>query len=165
MRDVMMQAKREQPQACHGDGSVDRVPGLPARGDYLGYASEQSPHIASIHILNDDSFLNIFYLPPIFDGDEDEGVRLAGGRESYRERWCYNLALAHVCQRWRNLILGSTSYLGLCLVCTFGTPVADMLAHSPPLPLIIDQGRNVTEDEEGIVLALEQRDRVRRVRL
>jgi hypothetical protein len=33
------------------------------------------------------------------------------------------------------------------------------------VPLIIDQGRNITEDEEGIVLALEQRDRVRRVRL
>jgi hypothetical protein len=34
--------------------------------------------------------------------------------------------------------------------------VADMLAHSPPLPFIIDyndQGRNITtEDEEGIVL-------------
>jgi hypothetical protein len=44
-----------------------------------------------------------------------------------------------------------------------------MLAHSPPLPLIIDydgEDRDVTaEDEEGIVLALELRDRVRRVRL
>ncbi|KAI0276410.1 hypothetical protein BGY98DRAFT_986246, partial [Russula aff. rugulosa BPL654] len=46
------------------------------------------------------------------------------------ERWWYRLA--HVCQRWRNLILGSATYLGLCLVCTYGTPVADMLAHSPP---------------------------------
>jgi len=44
-----------------------------------------------------------------------------------------------------------------------------MLAHSPPLPLIIDyidQGHDVTADEEaGIVLALRQRDRVRRIRL
>jgi hypothetical protein len=75
----------------------------------------------------------------------------------------------HVCQRWRNLILGSASYLDLCLVCTFGTPVADMLAHSPPLPLIIDHndvdGTPTAEDEEGIVLALKQRDRVHRIRL
>ena len=44
-----------------------------------------------------------------------------------------------------------------------------MLAHSPPLPLVIDyDGENDdidAEDEEGITLALEQRDRVRRVRL
>jgi len=44
-----------------------------------------------------------------------------------------------------------------------------MLAHPPRLPLIIDyidQGRGVTADEEeGIVLALQQRDRVRRIRL
>ena len=48
-----------------------------------------------------------------------------------------------------------------------------MLAHSPPLPLVIDydnddedKGCDVTaEDEDGIILALEQCDRVRRVRL
>ena len=41
-----------------------------------------------------------------------------------------------------------------------------MLAHSPPLPLVIDyEGTEITaEDEEAIILALEQRDRVRRIR-
>ena len=41
-----------------------------------------------------------------------------------------------------------------------------MLVHSPPLPLIIDyRDHNITgEDEEAILLALEQRDRVRRIR-
>jgi hypothetical protein len=41
-----------------------------------------------------------------------------------------------------------------------------MLAHSPPLPLVIDyEGIDITaEDEEAIFLALEQRDRVRRIR-
>ena len=41
-----------------------------------------------------------------------------------------------------------------------------MLAHSPSLPLVIDYfGDNFTaEDEEGIFLALAQRDRVRRIR-
>ena len=45
-----------------------------------------------------------------------------------------------------------------------------MLAHSPPLPLVIDyyeddENINITaEDEEAIILALEQRDRVRRIR-
>ena len=42
-----------------------------------------------------------------------------------------------------------------------------MLAHSPPLPLVIDYELAfiATEDEEAINLALAQRDRVRRIRL
>jgi hypothetical protein len=48
-------------------------------------------------------------------------------------------------------------------------PVEGMLAHSPPLPLIIDHihpdGDVSAENEEGILLALQHRDRVRRIRL
>ena len=58
------------------------------------------------------------------------------------------------------------SHLGLCLVFTFGTPVADVLAHSL-LPLIIDYScadRDITAEEEGRIV-IEQHDRVRRVRL
>jgi hypothetical protein len=43
-----------------------------------------------------------------------------------------------------------------------------MLAHSPPLPLVIDYRDDddiTAEDEEAIIVALEQRDRVRRIRL
>ena len=65
----------------------------------------------------------------------------------------------------------SASHLRLSLVCARGTPVAEMLAHSPPLPLVIDyldQNHKVAAedpDEEGIILALRHRDRVRRIRL
>jgi hypothetical protein len=93
--------------------------------------------------------------------------RFVGGREMWdRGHWWYRLA--HVCQRWRNLTLGSASYLRLSLVCTNGTPVQNMLAHSPPLPLTVDyRSRDgiTAEDEEGILLALEQRHRVRHLRL
>jgi hypothetical protein len=65
--------------------------------------------------------------------------------------------------------VGSASYLGLSLVCTYGTPVADMLAHSPPLPLdfdYFDEGVGISaEDQEGAIFALKQYNRVRRVRL
>jgi hypothetical protein len=45
-----------------------------------------------------------------------------------------------------------------------------MLAHSPPVPLIIDHIDKeydvlTPEDEEGIILALQHRDRVRRIRI
>ena len=90
-----------------------------------------------------------------------------GGIEQWvRGRWWYRLA--QVCQRWRNLILGSASHLRLSLVCTNGTPVKNMLTHSPPLPLTVDYTSEdiiTAEDEEGILLALEQRHRVRHLRL
>ena len=133
-----------------------------------------SPHAVSIHILDDDSLLNVFYLyrpAIILDGKEyDSEDRNYGGQDRgvrVSERWWYRLA--QVCRRWRKIILGSASYLRLCLVCTYGTPVADMLAHSPPLPLVIDffrtHGEITTEDEEGILLALDRRDRVCGLRL
>jgi hypothetical protein len=129
-----------------------------------------SPHTASIDILDDDSLLNMFYLyrPFLLGEDDDDETRLFGGDEGWgRGHWWFKLS--HVCQRWRNIILASSSYLGLCLICTKGTPVADMLAHSPPLPLVVDYNYEdfnmTTDDEEGLILALEQRDRVRRIRL
>jgi hypothetical protein len=127
------------------------------------------PHTISIHILDDDSLLEIFYFyRPFFLGeDENDQLRLVGGRERWhRGRWWYQLA--HVCQRWRILILGSPSYLRLSLVCTNGTPVANMLAHSPPLPLTIDydgEDAITAEDQKGLLLALEQRHRLRHLRL
>jgi hypothetical protein len=65
-------------------------------------------------------------------------------------------------------MLGSASYLRLSLVCTSGTPVENMLAHSPLLPLTVDYDSEdsiTAEDEEGILLALEQRHRIRHLRL
>ena len=127
------------------------------------------PRTASIHILDDDSILHIFYLyrPFLLGEDEDDNARLNGGDTWVRGRWWHRLS--HVCQRWRNITLGSASYLGISLVCTYRTPVADMLAHSPPLPLVVDyntRGRDIsTDDEEGTILALTQRNRVLRVRL
>ena len=113
--------------------------------------------------------LNVFHLyRPFFLGeDEDNFDRLRGGSGSWVQGfWWYRLA--HVCQRWRDLILGSASYLRLSLVCKYGTPVESMLANSPPLPLTVDYYSEydiTAEDEEGILLALEQRHRIRHLRL
>ena len=129
-----------------------------------------SSRTTSIHILDDDSLLNIFSLyRPADTVINKDSVNLTYSRGSIwvDEHWWYKPA--HVCRRWRNLILGSASFLGLGLLCTFGTPVADMLAHEPHLPLAIDyfdRSRNITaEDEEGIFLALEQPNRIRCIRI
>ena len=74
----------------------------------------------SIHVLDDDSLLNIFNSsrPSVLEEDENGYLQLGdwGG-----ERWWYKFV--QVCQRWRYLILGSASHLNLSLLCTRGTPV------------------------------------------
>jgi hypothetical protein len=115
-----------------------------------------------IHTLDDYTLLNIFYLYRL-----DCFCDNVPPSEWNSERWWYKLT--QVCRSWRHLILASPSTLCLRLVCTYGTPVTKMLEHSPHLPLIInymDEHLMATaEDEEGILLALQHRDRVRRVGL
>ena len=122
-----------------------------------------------VHMLDDDSLLNLFHFcrPAMIDEYESDAGRILQGGIWDREQWWYKLT--HVCRRWRCLILASASHLNLRLVCRRGTPVADMLTNSPLLPLIIDHIRPIdsitAEDEAGIMLALQHRDRVRRIRL
>ncbi len=122
--------------------------------------------MTSIHNLDDNSLLTIFYLCRPSPFEETEYSTIIWGNW-HREWWWYKFV--QVCRRWRYLIFGSASHLHLCLVCTRGTPVANMLTHSPPLPLIIDynyENHDLTpEDEEGILLALQHRDRVCRIAL
>ena len=55
----------------------------------------------------------------------------------------------------------------MSLSCTNGSPVVDMLAHFPPLPLVIDYRYSAIKprDEIGMFHALQLRDRVRHVDL
>ncbi len=67
------------------------------------------------------------------------------------------MAKPHIC-----LMLASPTFLSLCLVCTHGMLVMDMLAHSPPLPLVIDYLYfDDTTADGDITFALEQRDCMR----
>ncbi|KAI0258124.1 hypothetical protein BC834DRAFT_913179 [Gloeopeniophorella convolvens] len=49
--------------------------------------------------------------------------------------------LAHVCHRWRQIVMESPNRLNLLLTCTLGTPVKDMITHSPPFPIILRYNR------------------------
>ena len=124
-----------------------------------------------VHLLDDDSTLIIFSFcrPVLLDESESDDTRILGGGRWNRERWWHRLI--QVCRRWRYLVLESAFHLQVSLVCGRGTPVVDMLAHSPPsIPLIIDhfdddQQELTAEDEKGIIFALQHRDRVRRIRV
>jgi hypothetical protein len=126
----------------------------------------------SSHIdkLNEDVLLNIFLLYQLdylfIKDEEDTSSRNVRFRWD-RQRWWYKLA--QVSQKWRYLILASPIRLDIHLLCSYGVPVADMLAHSPPLPLTIwyaNGNREMTaKDEEDALLALSHRDRVHRISL
>ncbi|KAI0294098.1 hypothetical protein B0F90DRAFT_1670566 [Multifurca ochricompacta] len=109
----------------------------------------------AIQKLNEDLLIEIF-----------EACRLDNlNPDNCPRGWWYNLA--HVCRKWRRVVLSSPTRLGLTLVCKDYTPVAVMLANSPPLPLVIywrtpSRMTNVDFEEalKGIILALQHRDRV-----
>jgi hypothetical protein len=134
------------------------------RRESIGLTGNSNRQHSLINILNDDVLLNVFHLYRLANEYDD---KIATVFVWHRQRWWYKLA--HVCRQWRNIILQSPSRLDLHLLCTNGVPVADMLAHSPPLPLTIYYhdmfcGKILTaEDESGILLALSHRDRVHRI--
>ncbi|KAI9449235.1 hypothetical protein BJY52DRAFT_270560 [Lactarius psammicola] len=79
--------------------------------------------------------------------------------------------LVHVSRRWRQIIFTSPLGLDLRLYCTYGTPVLRTLECWPPLPLVVNYGGSpmlappAPEDEENIMAALKQSDRISSVNL
>ena len=79
--------------------------------------------------------------------------------------------LTHVCWGWRDIVLTSPLGLRLRLYCTYGTPVLTNLDCWPPFPLVVSYGGYPTldppahEDEENIIAALKQSDRVGSINL
>ncbi|KAH9008439.1 hypothetical protein EDB83DRAFT_528669 [Lactarius deliciosus] len=79
--------------------------------------------------------------------------------------------LVQVCRRWREIIFASPNRLDLQLICTHGASVRKDLGCWPQaLPIAIHYGhysfKSLTpDDEDNMFAALEQRERVRHVRL
>ena len=102
-------------------------------------------------ILNDDTLLEIFNQCRLQDDE----------LWNHQPRWC---KLSHVCRKWRQLIYESTSHLKMQIIITNSKQPLHMLAHLPPLPLVIDyRSTEHAEDNSGILHAIQQRDRIRRV--
>ncbi|KAH9168539.1 hypothetical protein EDB89DRAFT_2245129 [Lactarius sanguifluus] len=74
--------------------------------------------------------------------------------------------LVHVCRSWRHIVFASPRHLDLQLLCTVGTPVRKYLDCWPPtLPIVISykflwHSPPSSEDEDNILTALENPDRV-----
>jgi hypothetical protein len=107
--------------------------------------------------MNDDLLLEIF------DACRVDNI----SPNTYPQNWWYKLA--HVCKRWRSVLFAFPIRLGITLVCNSRIPVADLLAGSPPLPIIVYWGNPETLDSkesvQNVHLALQHRDRVCRIKL
>jgi F-box-like len=73
--------------------------------------------------------------------------------------------LVHVCQRWRFLVFASPGHLNLRLVCTIKTRAREMLGVWPPFPIVITDYSDSISGMDNIIAALEQRDRVCKIKL
>ena len=99
----------------------------------------------TIHILNDDTLLDIFDVYV----DEAQGV----------DGWH---TLVHVCRRWRNLVFASPLRLDLRVLCTEKTPAGRTMDVWPTFPIVV-LGHGYPTSPGGadnIIAAFEHHDRV-----
>jgi len=117
-------------------------------------------------MLDNDLLLNIFhfYPPAILQEDEGDDNHILEGGEFDRERRWYKFA--HVCRRWRNLILDSPSHLSLSCLYIWHTRFPFHSSTCYLLVCYIDDAHYATAEQgEGIILALQYCNRVCRIRL
>ena len=103
----------------------------------------------TIDVLPDESLLDIFDL-------------YRGLTRFFLESMWWT-TLAHVCRRWRAIVLASPQRLHLRVLCGPRTPVKTSLDIWPPFPIAVHGNHPHTTDEEGennLVAALEHRDRI-----
>ncbi|KAH9010366.1 hypothetical protein EDB83DRAFT_427148 [Lactarius deliciosus] len=79
--------------------------------------------------------------------------------------------LVHICRRWRRIVFASQEALHLRIFCTHGTPVLKTLDCWPAKPIVVNYGGSLDldppapEDEDNILAALKQSDRVSSISL
>ena len=83
--------------------------------------------------------------------------------EEYR-LWQW-IVLVHVCRGWRQVVFASPLRLDLRIICTSTTPVRKYLGIWPAVPIRVEYYSDGTDfnkasNEDNIVYALEQNDRV-----
>jgi hypothetical protein len=77
----------------------------------------------------------------------------------------------HICRKWRRIVFASQRSLHLRLFCAPGTPVLKTLHFWPALPIVVQYGGSpasyppAPEDEENVMAALKQSDRVSSISL
>lgn len=81
---------------------------------------------------------------------------------SYRDycAWKWHI-LAHICRRWRQIVFASPGRLDLQVLCTYGTPISEIMGAWPTIPITISfsSGNGLS----NVITALEHPNRVSRI--
>ncbi len=117
---------------------------------------------AAIEMLSDNVLLEIFDL--CLDKVEEIDPWYGGFDRNPRHPYSVWYALVHVCQRWRYIVFASPRRLNLRLLCPKRRPVRKMLGIWPALSIVIWDSVDFM-DEDDIIAALEQHDRVCEIKL
>ncbi|KAH9018086.1 hypothetical protein EDB84DRAFT_1581626, partial [Lactarius hengduanensis] len=86
-------------------------------------------------------------------------------------RFWIRVVLVHICRKWRRIVFASSQALRLRLFYTHGSPFLKALNHWPSLPIVVEYGGSLEldppapEDDDNIMAALEQSDRVSSISL
>jgi hypothetical protein len=144
-------------------------------GGYAGRGTHHAPHSAT----NADSNGVGRFTPhmPVTIGSLPDNILLEifgfyrSAVMSFRDcAWDW-YTLTHVCSRWRQIILASSHFLDLRLICTDRTPVIEILDAFPTFPIIISYLHNasppydIPQDVGNIYIALGRHDQARWISL
>jgi hypothetical protein len=100
-------------------------------------------------MLSEDTLLDVF-----------DFYRLDAIKQSLGHPWKWH-RLAHVCKRWRCVMIVSPRRLGLQILCKSGAPIESILDSWPTLPLVIrHKGLESRSLPDNIIVALRRTDRV-----
>ena len=105
---------------------------------------------SAIHVLSDDVLIHIFNL-------YRQDLEFYAHNKSWS--WHQWRALAHVCQRWRDIIFAWHNYLDVRIDCGSRSTAVKALDVWPTLPITIEAMCNY-KDGDGIIGVLEHRDRI-----
>jgi hypothetical protein len=149
--------KRARPRLASTPHPVSTPSQCPSRGTSFEKClcfllTRSSSCQVAIKSVSDEVLLNIFYY--FLDVSPRDWPRLV-----------------HTCRKWRRIVFASQQALRLWLFCTHGTPVQKSLDCWPALPIAVRYGGSLAlgppapEDEDNIMAALKQSDRVISIRL
>ncbi|KAI0258419.1 hypothetical protein BC834DRAFT_911521 [Gloeopeniophorella convolvens] len=114
----------------------------------------------TIHSLPDTALLEVFHAY--------QDNKLARRMDDWRRQW-WNLHPAHVCRRWRELIIASPKSLWLQILYGVHLPMVDIIRRSPPFPLIVDslgsEAALSSEQVDALIFTLGHLDRLCNVSL
>ena len=101
-------------------------------------------------MLHEDVLLEIF-----------DFYRMDAVEQSERRPWKWH-RLAHVSQKWRDVVFKSPRRLGLRILCEYGAPIGSILASWPTLPLVakFNASRKSKHIPRNVMVALRRTDRL-----